>query len=119
MLSTLAQRKRIAMRLRVGNGLGTVTLDRQKFIQVLYNLVSNAIKFTDEGGSVSVTLERAGEQLKIAVADNGIGIRPEDFPRLFVEFQGGTIDVQSKVGRGTVFRVSLPLGRETDAETAS
>ena len=145
-LSTLAQRKRIAMRLRVGNGLGTVTLDRQKFIQVLYNLVSNAIKFTDEGGSVSVTLERAGEQLKIAVADNGIGIRPEDFPRLFVEFQqldsgssrryegtglglaltrkivefqGGTIDVQSKVGRGTVFRVSLPLGRETDAETAS
>ena len=134
-LSSMATRKRIAVHREIG--IESVTLDRQKFVQVLYNLLSNALKFTDEEGVVTITVEesRAGE-LRLRVIDSGIGIRPEDFDKLFVEFQQldsgsarryegtglglaltrkiiefqrGTIHVASTVGTGTTFTVLLPL----------
>ena len=113
--------------------------DSVRVRQILYNLISNALKFTSEGqvevriGTVS---SEGGKVLSISVADTGIGIAPEVLPRLFqkfvqadstmtrrfggtglglticrhmVELMGGTITVESKLGEGTVFHVRLPL----------
>ena len=113
-----------------------VTLDGQKIKQVLYNLLSNAIKFTSEGGQIAIQVAAAGdERIAVVIRDTGIGIKPEDLGRLFVEFQqldggstrrfqgtglglaltkklvalhGGTIHVASEFGRGTTFTVHLP-----------
>jgi PAS domain S-box-containing protein len=140
-LSSMATRKRIAVRREIA--IESVTLDRQKFVQVLYNLLSNALKFTDEEGVVTISVDesRAGE-LRLRVIDSGIGIRPEDFDKLFVEFQQldsgsarryegtglglaltrkiiefqrGTIHVVSTVGTGTTFTVLLPLATTEQA----
>jgi protein-histidine pros-kinase len=136
-VSTLARKKNITLCNQTGGAPGEVTLDRQKFIQVLYNLLSNALKFTDEGGEVGVEaqLERP-DLLRVAVRDTGIGIRSEDFAKLFVEFQqleagtarrfdgtglglaltkrlvefqNGSISVSSQPGRGSTFTVTLPV----------
>jgi signal transduction histidine kinase len=116
--------------------LGDVTLDQQKFKQILYNLLSNAIKFTEKGGNVKIRAETEdGHRFKLVVKDTGIGIKPEDLPRLFrqfeqlesgasrrhegtglglaltkrfVELQGGTIGVESHYGQGSTFSVVLP-----------
>ncbi|HKT74109.1 MAG TPA: PAS domain S-box protein [Steroidobacteraceae bacterium] len=136
-LSSQAKSKSIAVRRESAKAPDIVTLDRQKFIQVLYNLMSNAIKFTDDGGTVAVLADVSPTgQLRIRVTDTGIGIRAEDFGKLFVEFQQldsgasrryegtglglaltkkiiefqrGTIAVTSEVSRGTTFTVILPL----------
>jgi protein-histidine pros-kinase len=137
-LSSLAARKRIVIRREIAPGAGEVTLDRQKFVQVLYNLLSNALKFTDDAGEVTIAAHVAPGELRLKIGDTGIGIRPEDFGKLFiefqqldtgatrryegtglglaltkkiVEFQGGTIDVKSAVGSGTTFTVVLPLAQ--------
>jgi PAS domain S-box-containing protein len=136
-VSEPARKKRIAIHKRLERAPGSVTLDRQKFVQVLYNLLSNAVKFTDEGGDVTTSVDRphAGV-LRLQVSDTGIGIRPEDFGKLFiefqqldsgatrryegtglglaltkkiVEFQEGTITLESEPGRGSTFTVTLPL----------
>lgn len=131
------QKKRIQLNVNVSPVLETVTLDQQKFKQVLFNLLSNAIKFTDEGGQVTVSAAPSdGGRFQLEVTDTGIGIRPEDLSRLFVEFsqldtgtsrqfegtglglaltkkiveiQGGAITVESAVGKGSTFAVRLPL----------
>ena len=101
-----------------------------------YNLFSNAVKFTDEGGSVEVVTEKIDKnRFRLVVADTGIGIKPEDLKRLFKEFeqinpgqrrgqgtglglaltrrivelQSGTIDVESQFGKGTKFTIVLPM----------
>jgi PAS domain S-box-containing protein len=132
----LARDKRIALGVRCDPALGRVTLDRQKFKQILFNLFANAVKFTGEGGAVDVTaraLDR--DRLEIRVHDNGIGIASEDLPKLFrafqqldssasrhhegtglglaltkrfVESQQGRIGVESELGVGSTFYVVLP-----------
>ncbi len=137
----LAQKKNIELLTEISPDLDSVTLDQQKFKQVLYNLVSNAIKFTDEGGKVHIrAVRRDAGKFELSVQDTGIGIRAEDIPRLFTEFeqldagagrrfegtglglalsrrmvelQGGSIHVQSSLGKGSTFTVVLPL--ETEA----
>jgi PAS domain S-box-containing protein len=116
--------------------------DRGRLAQVLDNLVSNAIKFTTEGGSVHVRLSSTADDAVIEVVDTGIGIAPEDqellFDRFFrsseateraipgtglgltiakaiVERHEGTIEVESSEGRGTTMRVRLPV-REAAVE---
>ncbi len=133
----IAQKKRIQINVDVANELGGVALDQQKFKQVLYNLVSNAIKFTDDGGRVGIRASPCEtKRFRLSVTDSGIGIKPEDIARLFrefeqlesgasrhyegtglglaltkkiVEMQDGTIHVQSEVGKGSTFSVVLPL----------
>lgn len=114
-----------------------VVLDVQRIEQVLTNLVANAIKFTPEGGSIHIRACCNENGLVTEVSDTGIGISPEDLPKLFAPFQqldmsytrreggtglglsicrgiidvhGGTIEVTSSgLGCGTTFRYSLPL----------
>jgi PAS domain S-box-containing protein len=133
----MAQNKHIQVRVEIAPGLEVVTLDEQRFRQILYNLLSNALKFTCDGGDVEIC---AGydrpDYFSLSVRDTGIGIKPEDLERLFrefeqlesgaarrydgtglglaltrkiVEIQGGAINVQSEVGKGSTFTVILPL----------
>jgi protein-histidine pros-kinase len=135
-ISPLAVEKEIRIRTSGADGM-QVELDRQKLKQVLLNLLSNAVKFTPAGGRIEVrhALEPGGG-LRIEVADSGIGIRPEDLGKLFVEFQqidggagrryggtglglalvkrivelqGGAVEVTSEPGRGSCFAVRLPV----------
>jgi len=135
-IAPLADKKRIALTGQVSPALDTVTLDQQKFRQILYNLLSNAVNFTGEGGQVDITAETTtGDRLLVRVRDTGIGISRDDFGKLFVEFQqlgsgverhqgtglglalttkliemqNGTIDGESTVGKGSTFTVALPL----------
>ncbi len=133
----IAQNKRIRVVVEIAPELDTVVLDAQRFRQVLYNLLSNALKFTDDGGEVEIRSELASPgRFRLSVRDTGIGIKPEDFSRLFMEFeqldtgtsrrfggtglglaltrrivemQGGTIGVESRIGVGSTFSVILPL----------
>jgi PAS domain S-box-containing protein len=113
-----------------------VRADRVRLRQILYNLMSNAVKFTDRGGTVRLRALRDGDQVAIAVIDSGVGIAPEHLSRLYrsfeqltlpsgdrpggtglglaltkrlVEMHGGTIEVESKLGVGTTFTVRIPV----------
>ena len=112
--------------------------DRERLAQVVDNLLSNALKYTQAGGGVRVSLAVDGDRAELCVVDTGIGIAAADRDRLFtrffrtrqaeersiqgvglglsitkaiVESHGGRIEVESELGAGSVFRVRLPLGR--------
>jgi PAS domain S-box-containing protein len=135
-LRTLAAQKRIAIDVTIDPVLGEIVADAPKLKQVLYNYLSNALKFTPEGGRVSVRANVEGSRhFRIEVTDTGIGIKTEDLPRLFVEFQQldaspgkkyrgtglglaltkriveaqeGQIGVESEPGKGSTFFAVLP-----------
>ncbi|MGG6296470.1 response regulator [Leptolyngbya sp. AN02str] len=114
-----------------------VYLDVEKFDKVLYNLLSNAMKFTPANGSITVTVTPAGDHCQIKVQDTGIGIRKDQIPHLFerfrqadgstsrhyegsglglalvkelVELHGGKVSVESEYGQGTTFIIWLQTG---------
>jgi DNA-binding response OmpR family regulator len=135
-LRSLSARKHIAIAVAIEPGLDAVTLDPGKLKQVLYNYLSNALKFTPEEGKVSVRASSEDrEHFRVEVEDTGIGIGEEDLPKLFAEFQqldtgvgksyggtglglaltkriveaqGGTVGLRSAVGRGSTFFAVLP-----------
>src|SRR4029077_9331523 len=92
-VESLARQKNITLTAEVKDVLPAVNADRQRIQQVIYNLLSNAIKFTEPGGFVKVTLDVSdatapGEgALRLAVADTGVGIKPEDQARIFQAFE--------------------------------
>ena len=142
LIQQLAHKKSIAV------GFSTlpfarINADPQRLKQILINLLSNAIKFTPSQGSVKleITPEAAAGRMRFSITDTGIGISPEDLPKLFmpfvqldsklsrqfngtglglslvkklVEMHGGNVDVQSEVGCGSCFSFSLPWNPTLD-----
>ncbi|MFI5208919.1 MAG: sensor histidine kinase [Gemmatimonadales bacterium] len=129
----------IEVRIEVPEHPVVVPIDRGRIRQLLMNLVTNAIKYTPQGGKVSLALVDQDATVAIIVGDNGIGISPADLPHIFDRFwradvsrdrtgerpgtglglaitkwiaeaHRGSISVQSRPGRGTVFTVTLPRG---------
>jgi len=117
--------------------------DRERIVQLMTNLVGNALKFTPNGGTVAVRLEAAEDAATIVVSDTGHGIPADELPHIFerfyrgtntgparasgsglglaivrsiVDMHGGEIDLASEVGRGTEFRITMPRGLDRAAE---
>ena len=113
-----------------------VAMDKDRMEQVILNIISNSVKYTEEGGHIFVNAVRNGQELNITIADDGLGISAEDLPRVFerfyrvdkarsramgssglglsiskqiIEEHHGKIDVQSEIGKGTTMSISLPL----------
>jgi PAS domain S-box-containing protein len=132
----LAGSKRLSVEIQVDPDAATAVVDPARVKQILYNYLSNAIKFTPEGGRVDIRILPEGPALfRIDVQDTGVGILPEDLSKLFVEFQqldasaakryqgtglglalakrlaeahGGHVTVRSTPGEGSTFSVILP-----------
>ncbi len=79
----LAMVKNLETEFNIDPDFGDIQADRSRLIQILYNLVSNAVKFTPEGGKVSVYCKKSGNRAIFSVTDTGIGISPEDQKYLF------------------------------------
>ena len=137
-----AAAKGLRLESEVPEGLPPAVADPLRLKQILYNLLSNAVKFTPEGGAVTVGAEREAEVVAVWVRDTGVGIAPEDQERIFREFEqadntnarqhqgtglglaltrmlvelhGGKIWVESALGQGSTFTLTLPQGAPADA----
>jgi signal transduction histidine kinase len=133
-----ATRRGITLGRTIDERLGLVHGDERKVKQILLNLLSNALKFTPEGGRIDVGGRLDGKVAEVSVADTGVGIAPADqeavfeefrqvgaaerkaegtglglaLSRKFVELHGGKIWVQSELGRGSTFTFTLPMRGE-------
>jgi two-component system sensor histidine kinase VicK len=121
--------------------LPDIYCDSDRIEQVLVNVISNAIKYTPDGGTIDISSQAEGEFVSISVKDTGIGIPEKDLSRLFerfyrvdkarsreaggsglglsiakeiVERHGGTISIDSRYGEGTIVTVRLPVGGEEE-----
>jgi signal transduction histidine kinase len=121
----------------VAADLPIVKADRNRILQVLDNLVGNAMKFTPRSGRVTIRARRLDDGVELAVVDTGRGIAPSDLPHVFdrywqgeretregvglglaivrglIEAHGSHVEVDSKVGEGSTFRFTLPVYEST------
>jgi signal transduction histidine kinase/HAMP domain-containing protein len=131
-----AQRQHIALSCLVDPQVGEIAADERKFKQIMLNLLSNAVKFTPQGGSVDVHARLLDDHLEVSVRDTGVGIAQADqaaafeefrqvgrhysarqegtglglaLTRRFVELHGGSIRLQSELGKGSIFTITLPV----------
>jgi signal transduction histidine kinase/ActR/RegA family two-component response regulator len=131
-----ARKKEISVACEIAPDVGELKTDARRFKQILVNLLGNAVKFTDRGGSIGLAARLEGQSLCIDVWDSGIGIKPEDCERIFLPFVqvdsglarkyegtglglalvrqltqllGGEVNVESTVGVGSRFRVRFAL----------
>jgi signal transduction histidine kinase/DNA-binding response OmpR family regulator len=144
LMRAVSAQRRITIDVEIEPGLADIDADAVKVKQVLYNLMSNALKFSPESSTVTIKAEsRSADQaplyeeaVRISVTDTGIGIDPKDHARIFLEFQqvdsrisrqfggtglgltlvkkfvdmhGGVVDLESALGAGSTFIVTLPL----------
>jgi CheY-like chemotaxis protein/two-component sensor histidine kinase len=134
-IEPLAAKKEIRIQVEA-EGAGEIEADPGKLKQMILNLISNAIKFTPERGTVTVKASRQKDQVELSVSDTGIGIGDQDMTRLFEPFQqvdsgadrrqqgtglglaltrrfarlhGGDVRLESQLGKGSVFTITLPL----------
>jgi len=142
LLRPLVDKKHLRIETALDSSLNAVTLDPTRLKQLLLNYLSNAIKFTDEGGTISIRIKPENpDTFRLEVEDTGIGIRPEDLGRLFavfqqldggmgkqyqgtglglalskhlVEAQGGYVGVKSTPGQGSTFFAVLPRVFDTN-----
>ncbi len=135
-LEVQASEKSVQLKLEIAENLPTVQADEQRITQVLFNLMSNALRHTPSGGTITTSAELRDGRVLVSVRDTGTGISPEDLPHVFerfyradrsrarstggsglgltiskqiVEAHGGQIWVQSWLGAGSTFAFSLPL----------
>jgi len=134
-----ARQRGLTLATEVPAGLPVVHADELRVRQVVLNLLTNAVKFTPQGGHVSVSVDRDGADLRVSVADDGVGISPADQERIFESFQqgdrmmsaqegtglgltlsrrivelhGGRLWVESEPGRGSTFRFTLAVHEST------
>jgi signal transduction histidine kinase/ActR/RegA family two-component response regulator len=146
-LAPATEAKRIAVQVNLDPAVGPIAVDPDRLQQVVWNLVSNAIKFTPSGGNVRVELAREDHHVRLAVSDTGIGFDPEIAAHLFerfrqadsgttrqygglglglgivrhiVELHGGTVTAESAgENRGSMFTVCLPIVQAAAATPAS
>jgi PAS domain S-box-containing protein len=132
-----ADAKGVRLQTIIDPGVGPISGDPDRLQQVLWNLLTNAVKFTGRGGRIQVRLERVNSHIELSVSDTGVGIAPDFLPFVFerfrqadagttrktgglglglaivrhlVEMHGGTVDAASAgVNAGSTFRVRLPL----------
>ncbi len=136
LLAPIADRKNIQIEIYVDKDLTAVRADEARFVQIMYNLVDNAIKFSHENGLVNIRAEKKGDLVEIKVKDNGIGIKLEDQHKLFkpfsqvdsfsskkfqgtglglslvkqiVNLHGGYVWFNSKIGEGSTFAFTIPI----------
>jgi cell cycle sensor histidine kinase DivJ len=146
LLALKARENGIDLVTRAGEDLPVITGDPRAFKQIVLNLVANAIKFTERGGTVTVSAGVEGPRLVVRVADNGVGISVEDLKRIgdpffqagktyqrrhegtglglsivksLVALHGGEMTVQSRIDEGTTVSVALPLAFTPPAEQPS
>jgi PAS domain S-box-containing protein len=130
-----AQDKNIALHVKIDDNLPVISGNRSSVEALFINLISNAIKYTPPGGKVNVEMGENAQNVQLEVTDTGIGVEDVDFPRIFDKFYRvrsdltknisgtglglsivksvvdahyGTINIESKVGEGTIFTVLLP-----------
>ncbi len=136
LMTPQAEQKQITLAVEIQPDVPPVHANYKHICQLWNNLISNAIKYTPQGGHVSISLRQAGEVIQGVVQDTGIGIAPEDMDKIFQDFYrtkaakefermgtglglsivkaildnyGGTIQVQSEVGKGSTFTFTLPF----------
>jgi cell cycle sensor histidine kinase DivJ len=132
--------------MRVPDGLPEIVADKRALKQILLNLISNAIKFTDRGGRVTVAAARDADAISLSIEDTGVGIGEDDLPRLgdpffqaratydrpydgtglglsivkgLVALHGGRVEIRSRLGEGTCVTVHLPLDCENAQRAAA
>ena len=144
--TSLFDQKNLKFIKQIEKEIPIVSGDRDKLIQVIINLISNSVKFTDKG-SVTCRLHKTKNEVMVSISDTGIGIAPEDFGAVFEQFKqvggdtltdkpkgtglglpickeiiehhGGRIWLESKVGKGSTFSFALPNRRNRRAKTSS
>ncbi len=130
-----AELKKKKLDVAVAGGCPDILADRDRMNQVLMNLISNAVKYTQEGGDIRITVSESENSVVLSIEDNGIGIPEEEIPFIFERFyradksrnrmtggsgiglaivkaivkaHGGSIDVESRLGKGSCFMITLP-----------
>ena len=139
-----ARNQDLNLSLNCPENLGTIEADERRLKQALFNLISNAIKFTPPGGSIRLDAERQNGELVLSVSDTGVGIPAEDQARVFekfergdpqlyqsgaglglslvkslIELHGGRLTIESSPDKGTTVRCHLPTGHRPAAATVS
>jgi two-component system CheB/CheR fusion protein len=137
LVADMVSKKKIEMQLEISSDLPDIEADELKVKEIIYNLVSNAVKFTPEGGKIGMRAKKIGSEIEVVVWDTGVGIAAENMGKIFegffrvdtpysrvtegtglglplskklVELHGGKFAVESEgLGKGTLVRFTLPV----------